>query len=282
MTTKPASDNSWTEPESEASVENPPVYPFNRATVTTSGHSFEMDDTKNRERIRLQHGGAKTDGVGTFFEMQSNGDMVTKVIGDNYEIVAGKNNVLIKGVCNITIEGDSIVHVKGDKYERIDGNLMQEVRGNYTQTVIGNSVRQSYEDMSFNCGNPADPAPSGSVYFNLPDDVYISGDLNVAGSAYADIITALTKVQAGTQVTAGPLGFVSELGGLAIGFPVATALSATVATNITAGVSVKAPLIQGVMVKDAVGTMMTMRTQYNSHIHKSPKGPTSTPLRKML
>jgi hypothetical protein len=282
MTTKPASDNSWTEPESEASVENPPVYPFNRATVTTSGHSFEMDDTKNRERIRIQHGGAKTGGVGTFFEMQSNGDLVTKVIGDNYEIVAGKNNVLIKGVCNITIDGDSIVHVKGDKYERIDGNLIQEVRGNYTQTVVGNSVRQSYEDMSFNCGNPADALPAGSIYFNLPDEVYISGDLNVAGSAYADIISALTKVQAGTQVTAGPLGFVSELGGLAIGFPVATPLSATVATNITAGVSVKAPLIQGIMVKDVLSTMMTMRTQYNTHIHKSPKGPTSTPLRKML
>jgi hypothetical protein len=282
MTTKPESDNSWTEPESEASVENPPVYPFNRATVTTSGHSFEMDDTKNRERIRIQHGGAKTGGVGTFFEMQSNGDLVTKVIGDNYEIVAGKNNVLIKGVCNITIDGDSIVHVKGDKYERIDGNLIQEVRGNYTQTVVGNSVRQSYEDMSFNCGNPADALPAGSIYFNLPDEVYISGDLNVAGSAYADIISALTKVQAGTQVTAGPLGFVSELGGLAIGFPVATPLSATVATNITAGVSVKAPLIQGIMVKDVLSTMMTMRTQYNTHIHKSPKGPTSTPLRKML
>lgn len=276
MTTKPTSDNSWTEPESEASVENPPVYPFNRATVTTSGHSFEMDDTKSRERIRLQHGGAKTGGVGTFFEMQSNGDLVTKVIGDNYEIIAGKNNVLIKGVCNITIEGDSIVHVKGDKYERIDGNLIQEVRGNYTQTVVGNSVRQSYEDMSFNCGNPADALPSGSIYFNLPDEVYISGDLNVAGSAYADIISALTKVQAGTQVSAGPLGFVSELGGLSVGSPVATPLT------VTAAVAVKAPLIQGIMVKDVLGTMMMMRTQYNSHIHRAPKGPTSTPLRKML
>lgn len=282
MATKPASDYSWTEPESEASVETPPTYPFNKATITESGHSFEMDDTKNRERIRLQHGGAKTGGVGTFFEMQSNGDKITKVVGDNYEIVAGRNNVLIKGVCNITIEGDSVVHVKGDKFERIDGNLVQEVRGDYTQTVVGESTVQSYEDMSFNCGNPASPAATGSIYFNLPNEVYISGDLQVAGSIGGDVITAVTKVNGGTQVTAGPLGFVTELGGLAVGFPVATALSATVATNIIAGVSVKAPLIQGVVVKDVLGTMMTMRAQYNSHIHKAPKGPTSTPLRKML
>lgn len=276
MATKPEKDYSWTEPSSEASVETPPVYPFNKATITESGHSFEMDDTKNRERIRLQHGGAKTGGVGTFFEMQSNGDKLSKVVGDNYEIVAGRNNVLIRGVCNITIEGDSVVHVKGDKFERIDGNLVQEVRGDYTQTVVGESVRQSYGDMSFNCGNPGNPLPVGSIYFTLPNQLYVSGDMQVAGSIVGDMITAVTKVNGGTQVTAGPLGFVSEAGGLAVGSPIATPLT------VTAAVAVKAPLIQGVMVKDVMSTMMTMRTQYNSHIHRAPKGPTSTPLRKML
>lgn len=276
MATKPANDYSWTEPESEASLENPPVYPFNRATVTESGHSFEMDDTKGRERVRLQHGGAKTGGLGTFFEMHSDGDLVTKVVKDNYQIIAGRNNVLIKGVCNITIEGDSVVHVKGDKYERIDGNLIQEVRGNMTQTIVGETRMQSYGDVTYTVGDPNDALPSGAFYITAPEFVYIDSDLSVAGSASADMLTAITKVNAGTQVSAGPLGFVSELGGLAVGSPVATPL------NVTASVAVKAPLIQGVIVRDVLGTMMTMRTQYNSHIHKAPKGPTSTPLRKML
>jgi len=59
---KPADDESWTERESDASVENPPTYPHNKVMMTESGHLFEMDDTLGRERIRLQHGGAKNAG----------------------------------------------------------------------------------------------------------------------------------------------------------------------------------------------------------------------------
>ena len=43
-----------------------PVFPYNNATVTPSGHSFEMDDTPERERIRLNHRS------NTFIEMHPN------------------------------------------------------------------------------------------------------------------------------------------------------------------------------------------------------------------
>lgn len=273
---KPSWDYGWTEPESEASVENPPEYPFNDAKVTLSGHSFEMDDTKGRERIRLQHGGAQTEGKGTFFEMQSNGDMVTKVIKDNYEIIAGKNNVLIKGVCNITIEGDSVVHVKGNKYERIDGDFVQEIRGGLTQTVVGDSTKSSLGTMSLNSGNPASLIPDGIIIFRAGDFVSVDSDLLVSGAATADMVTAVTKVNGGTQVTAGPLGFVSEAGGLAVGSPVAVPL------QVIAAASVNSPLINGAVVKDATGTMSIMRLQHNIHNHMTFKGPTSTPLKKMI
>jgi hypothetical protein len=173
----------------------------------------------------------------------------------NYEFKSEKGNIILIGGNNQSI----ICYDINNILSPISNNF---VFATFTQSKIGD-IRSIERKM------------------NTPD-VYISGDLNVAGSAYADIISALTKVQAGTQVTAGPLGFVSELGGLAIGFPVATPLSAMVAVDVTAGVSVKAPLVHGVMVKDVLGSMMTMRGQYNSHIHKAPKGPTSTPLRKML
>lgn len=276
MSEKPSWDYGWLEPESEASVDNPPQYPFNHATMTQSGHSFEMDDTKGRERIRLQHGGAKTDGEGTFFEMQSNGDMVTKVVKDNYEIIAGRNNVLIKGVCNITIEGDSVVHVKGNKYERIDGDFIQEVRGRLTQTVVGDSTTSCLGVLSFNCGNPESLIPDGVIIFRAGDFVSVDSDLLVSGSATADMLTAVTKVNAGTQVNAGSLGFVTESGGLAVGSAVAIPL------QVNAAVSVNSQLINGTVVRDASGTMMTMRFQHNTHNHMAFRGPTSTPLRKMI
>lgn len=268
---KPSSDNSWIERESEASVENPPVYPFNKSRQTESGHLFEMDDTTGRERVRIQHGGAKNGGIGTYFEMHSDGDMTTKVIKDNYQIIAGKNNVSIKGVCNITIEGDSIVHVKGNKYERIDGNYFQEIRGDCTRTVVGEHIMSSLKDTSINSGNPESIIPNGSIYLNAADFVIVDSDLQTEGSLSADMITARTKVNAGTQVTAGPLGFVSESGGLSVGFPVATPLT------VKAGVLVTAP-----MIRDSIGTMFTMRLQYNSHTHMAFKGPTSSPLRYMI
>jgi len=282
---KPADDESWTERESEASVENPPTYPHNKVMMTESGHLFEMDDTLGRERIRLQHGGAKNNGVGSFFEMHSNGDMTTKIQRDNYEIVMGKNRVLIKGVCNVTIEGDSIVHVKGNKYERIDGDLVQEVRGNVTQNFKKKAKILSDGDMSIGCGDPA----TGKLSISNGDHTYIQGDLVVAGSIEADMVTAKTKVNAGKQVNAGELGFVSEKGGLAIGTAVAVPLNVLVpfgsgwyGKTVTAGVSVASPLIAGVIVTDVLGPMQMMRDIYNFHQHVGVHGMTSEPLEPML
>lgn len=269
--TKPEGDYSWTEPESEASVENPPVYPYNNVTQTASGHTFELDDTRGRERIRLQHGGARTGGQGSFFEMQSNGDKVEKIIGKNYQIVAKDNNVLISGVCNITIEGDSVVHVKGNKFERIDGDYIQEVRGKYTQTLE--------KDASISCGGNMDigagKAGTGILSFT-GDYVYLDSDLTVDGSITGEMISATYKINAGTGVTAGPLGFATLLGGVSAGIPVA------VPGQVNALVSVSAPLINGIIVKDIQGSMMGMRMIYNFHKHPAPKGITGLPIKPML
>ncbi len=269
---KPIEDSGWTEPESEASVENPPVYPFNNVMATESGHTFEMDDTRGRERIRLQHGGAKTGGIGSFFEMQSTGDKIEKIVGTNYEIIAKDNNVLIKGICNVTIEGDSIVHVKGDKYERIDGDLTQEIRGKYTQTIAKKASITCDNSMYLGIGG----ATQGILSISTGDFVYIDSNLAVGGEITGDLITSAGKVNAGTGVTAGPLGFATLLGGVSAGLPVA------IPGKIAASFSVNAPLIQGIVVRDILGSMAMMRLTYNFHKHPAPKGITGLPIKPML
>ena len=89
MSDKPSFVTTWIEPESAANTNYQPVYPYNNVTQTKGGHSFEMDDTPTRERIRLQHG------KGTFVEMHPNGDQVTKIIRDGYTIILGDHNVAI-------------------------------------------------------------------------------------------------------------------------------------------------------------------------------------------
>ena len=271
MATKPSDDYSWTEPESQANEETLPQFPYDHATITESGHSFEFDDTPGRERIRLQHGGAQTNGVGTFFEIQSDGTRINKIVGDNYEIVAANNNVIISGVCNITIEGNSIVHVKGDKYEKVDGDYYLEVGGKLSQTVADTSSILSNGDMTVGCGNPI----TGRMKLATGDHLYLQGDLVVSGGLTADMITSQGKVNAGTGMRAGPLGFVTLLGGVAAGLDVAIPTMVTATTNIYAGASVEAPVVFGGQVMDVRGTMEMMRTIYNTHTH--PAKPVTGP-----
>jgi len=245
---KPGPDYSWTEPPSDWNA-SPPL---NKVIGSESGHFIEMDDTPDFERIRLQHR------TGTFTEIQANGQQIVKVLGDKYEIIASNNNILIQGVCNITVQGDSVFNVLGNAYSKVGGDSYQQIEGKTRVNSTGNVEVTSGGDISLFAG-----AETGTVAIRAAQSVTINSDLNVSGSIISNqSISAVQNVTAGMK-----LG--SNLGVETLG-------------PIFGAVSLWTPLTQGAMVRDTLGTMMTMRMQYNSHIHKSPKGPTSTPLRKML
>jgi hypothetical protein len=273
MTTKPSSDKGWLEPESPANDETPPKYPYNRVTQTPSGHSFEMDDTPERERIRLQHR------AGTFIEMHPNGDEVHKVYGDGYEITIKNKNVLIEGHCSVTINGDSIINVKGDKIERVEGDYRLEVLGETTVYSHGQASVMSDDNLTLGAGSAAG---LGSIRLVTGDHVYVSGDVSIGGDLTADLMTSLTRIDAGTGVNAGPLGFVSTLGGLSIGFSAAIPGNIICAGFINAGLSVNSPsgnfdVMTAGLMTDFVNTKI-----YNRHFHIAPKGRTGPPITSMV
>jgi hypothetical protein len=107
------------------------------------------------------------------------------------------------------------------------------------------------------------------------DHLYLQGDLVVSGALSADMITSQTKVNAGTGMRAGPLGFVTLLGGVAAGLDVAIPTMVTATTNITAGAEVSAPVVFGGQVMDIRGSMEMMRAIYNTHTH--PAKPVTGP-----
>ena len=274
-------DHGWTEPESAANTNYQPLYPFNQIWQTESGHSFEMDDTPTRERVRLQHRS------GTFIEMHPDGDEVHKVYGDGYEITIKNKLVLVKGFCNITIEGDSIVHVKGNKTELIDGDYDLMVKGKITQSSKGKTYILSDDDMTIG----AKPDTLGTLNISTGSHVQLTGDLNVSGHIAADIITAETRIDTGEKggIRAGLLGFVST-GGLSIGLPGLVAVPGTILCGsiictlpatppgimgtIVAGTNIKAPFTEfgqmtAISMFDIVNTAI-----YNTHLHPSPKGMT--------
>lgn len=211
---KPSFVTAWSEPPSAASVDTPPVYPYNNVTETKGGHLFEMDDTPERERVRLQHR------LGTFVEMHPNGDEVHKIVRNGYTIIAGDHNISI-GVddgnlakkLNITVYGDVYMNIKGDRIEEIDGNFEQHIKGHYTQTVEKTSTISSFGDMIINAGSTI----TGTLEINTPDSVIFSADLAVAGEITCDKLTAASRVDAGSGMSIGA-GVVAAAASAA-GFP---------------------------------------------------------------
>lgn len=135
-------------------------YPYNRTYETESGHIIEIDDTPYAERMYQKHKS------GTFTEIDADGNKVTRVVGQNYEIVAGNNFCNIKGDVNLTIDSNCKTYIKGDWDIQVDGNKNEVVKKNVTETygtengehqhtvsvtgkraeTVSNTVTETYQD----------------------------------------------------------------------------------------------------------------------------------------
>lgn len=260
------------EPEDPFNVDTQPEYPFNNVTQTESGHIFELDDTRERERIKLMHR------TGTFIEMHPDGSEVHKVFGDGYEITVKDKQILVEGKCSVTINGDSIVEIKGDKIEQVSGDYQLLVLGNYTQEVKGKTAITSQGQLDL----ISSPSFLGKLNLNAGGTVHINGDFSVDGSIMCDKLMATSRVDAGLGMSAGKYGFVTVTGGFAAGVPAAIPGCVTCILNVNAGVSVNAPfgffhISSASLMTDIVNTGL-----YNWHFHKAPKGWTGTPIPKMV
>jgi hypothetical protein len=281
MATKPTNDFSWTEPESAANTDYQPIYPFNNITATPSGHTFEMDDTPTRERVRLQHRS------GTFIEMHPNGDEVHKVYGDGYEITIGGKNVKIQGACNIEIDGTANINIVQDLNLKVGGDFTLDVGGSMYARARGidGMTLLSDQDMIIH----ANPNFGGALRLNTGDHLYLNGDLTVAGSITADVITAESRVGTGELggISAGAAGFTSRIGGLSLGVPDPLTPIAVPGSIFTTGpinslTAVLAPIgtfgtMDAILMHDVINTSI-----FDSHLHSAPTGITSPPLSKMF
>lgn len=137
-----------------------PEYPYNHVLETESGHIKEYDDTPYAERIYEKHKS------GTFYEIDADGNKVTRIVGQNYEIVAGNQFVNVKGDVNLTIDSNCKTYIKGDWDIQVDGNKTEVVKKNVTETygtengehshivsvtgkrdeTVSNTVTETYQD----------------------------------------------------------------------------------------------------------------------------------------
>jgi len=110
---------SWDEP----AIPYAAVYPRNHVYESEGGHIREMDDTPGSERIHERHAS------GTGYEIGPDGNKVTRIKKDNYEIVTNDDYCHIQGISRHTI----------DKGLRIRVNAEGAVGNNYNIEVGNNS-----------------------------------------------------------------------------------------------------------------------------------------------
>ena len=274
MTTKPEFFTGWTEPESAANTDYQPVYPYNNIKATASGHTFEMDDTPTRERIRLQHRS------GTFTEMHPTGDAVHKIFGDGYSITLGDHNIAI-GIddgnkakkLNITVYGDINLYSTGNFLQQVDGDYEMHVKGNYTTVVEGLSSFVSQGDYDIKAGG----ALGGGVFITPGDYVSIKGDLKVNGQVKGDHLYSTGRVDCEKGMSATTVGFSTTLGGISVGTLAPVAEQINCLGPINSLTTMSAPLISSGITTSFLSKDIVNGIIRNTQIHIAPYGPTSPP-----
>ena len=107
-------------------------YPFNHVTKTQSGHVVEFDDTPDNERIRTYHTS------GTYTEINKDGQEVSKIVGNGYEIVVKDKMVHVSGNCNITVLGDC--NITAEKTLRLTSNTSIVLKAPGGVQVLGGGI----------------------------------------------------------------------------------------------------------------------------------------------
>lgn len=106
-------------------------YPYNQTFETEAGHIVEFDNTAGQERIHVYHK------AGTFIEIDVNGTMVRKTVGDNFELVEHNNYLYTRGAYKLTVEGATQILVKNDADIQIYGKTNATINNELNLNVAG-------------------------------------------------------------------------------------------------------------------------------------------------
>ena len=118
---------------SEPEIPYDAKYPHNHVHESESGHIREIDDTPGAERIHERHIS------GTGYELHPEGDKVTRVKKDNYDLTYGQQFTHIRGTQSTTVNGGVKVFVNASG-GGADGPPGQEVQKFHYTIEVGNNA----------------------------------------------------------------------------------------------------------------------------------------------
>lgn len=114
-------------------------YPYNQATITRSGHEIHINDTPDKESLRISHT------KGSYVEIDKDGRTVVNSVGKSYyymcdgfsTTVDGHYDLKVKGVMNVNVDGSVSEETAGNRYTAAGGNFVLGAGGNLIEKVVG-------------------------------------------------------------------------------------------------------------------------------------------------
>jgi len=211
------SDETWDEPDSAFMGR----YPYNQVIETEAGHVIELDNTPNAERIHVFHKS------GSYIEIDGNGTMVKKTVGDNYEIIDRNNSLFVKGAQRLTVEGKTSIYVKDNASIEVDGDVSLIGHGDALIQTAGNMkiAAKSLEVSAKNALNLISDGPvniqgssvnlysKGGLTAKALGDFSIqsSGTMSVKGSVSLLLDAPIVKTKMGANLVQAIVYYTSKL-----------------------------------------------------------------------
>ena len=94
-----------------------PVYPYNKVLESESGHVIEIDDTRDAERLAIEHRS------GTYQEIQPDGSVHHRIVNNSYTAILKDNEIYVGGKCKVFVLGDTSIEVQGDATMDVSGKM---------------------------------------------------------------------------------------------------------------------------------------------------------------
>jgi hypothetical protein len=106
-------------------------YPYNSATVTRSGHEIHLNDTPEKESIKIAHT------KGSYLEIDRDGNLNHTIMGRVHIYAVEGSSESVDGHKDVFVGGSSRTNVLGSEDTKISENSYLGVGGNYEVTIGG-------------------------------------------------------------------------------------------------------------------------------------------------
>ena len=146
---------------------------------------IELDDTPNAERIHIYHKS------GTYVEIDREGSVSYKVMGENYNIFTRNNRIYTQGNMDVTVDGANTLLVKNTLDVEVLGKTTINIKNDADLNVSGtfnikaqNLNIETQQDLNIRAGNYFSNTVGGDLSYTVSGDEHhrASGDINMDAS----------------------------------------------------------------------------------------------------